>query len=265
MCVRAKQSLGGSLRGVGLYAAVLGLVLIAGNGRLPAAEQFLAGAAEADVTPQEPVPMWGYGSRHAALSQGVQERLQANVVVVQAGQDRLAIVGLDLGRSPSEESLQRIRVRLQEQHPVALWGEEGSSTLVNEQGQVFEANLGEVEADALPRLKGPVSQSQQVLAMYQTLRPVLQGADMDMDELELSPRGSWKVVTSQGVTIELGRGQPQALTALLQDFLRTLPQITSRYGRTPKSLAAADLRHKDGYALRLQGVTTTEGDPRKKP
>ena len=94
---------------------------------------------------------------------------------------------------------------------------------------------------------------------------MLQAFDMDMDELELSPRGSWKIVTSQGVTIELGRGQPETLTTLLQDFLRTLPQITSRYGRTPKSLVAADLRHKDGYALRLQGVTTTEGDPRKKP
>jgi cell division protein FtsQ len=159
----------------------------------------------------------------------------------------------------------RLRVQLHEQHPVALWGEEGGSTLLNEQGQVFEANLGEVEADALPRLKGPVSQSQQVLGMYRILLPVLEAVDMGVDELELSPRGSWKVTTSQGVPIELGRGQPQELTALLQDFLRTLPQITSRYGRTPKSLAGADLRHKDGYALRLVGVTTTEGDPRKKP
>lgn len=88
-------------------------------GTVLAQDQFLAGAAVADVTPAEPVPMWGYGSRHAALSQGVQERLQANVVVLQAGKDRLAIVGLDLGRSPSEESLQRIRTRLQEQHGIA--------------------------------------------------------------------------------------------------------------------------------------------------
>jgi cell division protein FtsQ len=158
----------------------------------------------------------------------------------------------------------RLRVHLQEQHPMAVWGEEGRSTLLNQQGQVFDANLGEVEADALPRLKGPDDQSQQVLAVYQTLRPVLQSANMEIDELDLSVRGSWKLVTAHGATIELGRGQPQELVARLTDFLRTLPQITSRYGRTPRSLAAADLRHKDGYALRLQGVTTTEGDPRKK-
>ena len=211
----------------------------------------------------------GEVSRNNALTlkTNVVPQLNGNFFTLELERARQAFEAVPWVRSAvvHREFPNRLRVRLQEQHPVALWGEEGSSTLVNEQGQVFEANLGEVEADALPRLKGPVSQSQQVLAMYQTLRPVLQGADMDMDELELSPRGSWKVVTSQGVTIELGRGQPLALTALLQDFLRTLPQITSRYGRTPKSLAAADLRHKDGYALRLQGVTTTEGDPRKKP
>ncbi len=211
----------------------------------------------------------GEVSRNNALTlkTNVVPQLNGNFFTLELERARQAFEAVPWVRSAvvHREFPNRLRVRLQEQHPVAFWGEEVRSTLVNEQGQVFEANLGEVEADALPRLKGPVSQSQQVLAMYQTLRPVLQGADMDMDELELSPRGSWKVVTSQGVTIELGRGQPQALTALLQDFLRTLPQITSRYGRTPKSLAAADLRHKDGYALRLQGVTTTEGDPRKKP
>lgn len=158
----------------------------------------------------------------------------------------------------------RLRVRLQEQHPLALWGEEGRSTLLNQQGEVFDANLGEVEAEALPRLKGPDDQSQQVLGVYQILLPVLQAANMEIDELDLSARGSWKLVTAQGATIELGRGQPQELVTRLTDFLRTLPQITSRHGRTPRSLAAADLRHKDGYALRLQGVTTTEGDPRKK-
>lgn len=159
----------------------------------------------------------------------------------------------------------RLRVLLREQQPVALWGEEGGSAMLNQQGQVFEANVGEVEAESMPRLKGPDRQSQDVLAMYRTLRTLMQAADMDIDELELSPRGSWKVLTTQGALIELGRGQPQELVERLQDFLRTLGQVTSRYGRTPKSMAAADLRHKDGYALRMHGVTTTESDGRKKP
>ena len=75
-------------------------------------ERFQVGAAKRDITPQEPVPMWGYGARHAALSEGVLDPLFASAVVIQAGDGKLAIVGLDLGRSPSEASLARIRERI---------------------------------------------------------------------------------------------------------------------------------------------------------
>ena len=201
------------------------------------------------------------------LKTNVVPHLQGNFFTLPLEQARQAFEAVPWVRAAvvRREFPNRLRVHLLEQHPVALWGEEGSSTLLNQQGQVFEANLGEVEAEALPRLKGPASQSPQVLAMYQSLQPVLQAADMAIDELELSPRGSWRMQSAQGAVIELGRGQPQELMAQLQIFLRTLPQVAARYGRTPKSLSAADLRHKDGYALRLQGVTTTEGDPRRKP
>ena len=73
---------------------------------------FKAGVARRDITPGEPLPMWGYGARHDALSQGTLDPLFAVAVVIQAGETRLAIVGLDLGRAPAERSLQRIRGRL---------------------------------------------------------------------------------------------------------------------------------------------------------
>jgi hypothetical protein len=76
---------------------------------------FKAGAAKRDITPQEPTPMWGYGARHAELSEGTLDPLYAAAVVIQAGKEKLAIVGLDLGRSPSEKSLQNVRQRIKEQ------------------------------------------------------------------------------------------------------------------------------------------------------
>jgi len=78
----------------------------------PAAAQWRAGAASADITPAEPVPMWGYGDRHAELSTGTIDPLEATAVVIAAGATKLAIVGLDLGRSPTEASLARIRARI---------------------------------------------------------------------------------------------------------------------------------------------------------
>jgi cell division protein FtsQ len=86
---------------------------------------------------------------------------------------------------------------------------------------------------------------------------------MDIEQLELTPRGSWRVLTHTGAQIELGRGAQAEIGAHLQIFFKTLPQVTARYGRTSTSLLAADLRHKDGYALRLRGVSTVED--KKKP
>lgn len=152
----------------------------------------------------------------------------------------------------------QLRVELLEHQPVAYWGDEGGSAMLNEQGDVFEANVAEVDAQAMPRLRGPGDRSHEVLAMYRSLSAVAKGFDMDLEALELSARGSWTMQTEEGAVIELGRGSPQLLESQLRNFLRTLPQVTALYGRTPRALLAADLRHKDGYALRLQGVSTLD-------
>ncbi len=76
------------------------------------AQTLKAGSARRDITPREPVPMWGYGARHDALSEGTLDPLYADALVIQAGDTKLAIVGVDLGRSPAEASLQRIRQQI---------------------------------------------------------------------------------------------------------------------------------------------------------
>lgn len=73
------------------------------------AQHFKAGYAKRDVTPTDAMPMWGYGARHDALSKGVRDPLYAKAVVIDVGEDKLAIVGLDLGRSPDKESMAKIR------------------------------------------------------------------------------------------------------------------------------------------------------------
>ena len=73
---------------------------------------FKVGTAKRDITPKEAVPMWGYGARHDALSTGALDPLYATALVIEGGTNKLAIVGLDLGRSPSEKSLQTIRQRI---------------------------------------------------------------------------------------------------------------------------------------------------------
>jgi cell division protein FtsQ len=147
---------------------------------------------------------------------------------------------------------------------MALWGDESANKMVNMQSRVFEANVEDVDIDKLPRLKGPDAQSQTVVQMYRHLLPIFETMDMGIEQLELTPRGSWRVLTDRGALLELGRGSEAEITAQLQTFFKTLSQVTARYGRTPTALAGADLRHKDGYALRLRGVTTLDTDGKKK-
>lgn len=85
-----------------------------GWSREPVAE-FRAGAARKEITPREPVPMWGYSARRDALSTGTMDPLYADALVLAAAGKKLAIVGLDLGRSPVERSLRNIRKRLREE------------------------------------------------------------------------------------------------------------------------------------------------------
>ena len=145
----------------------------------------------------------------------------------------------------------RLVVQLEEHRPVALWpGDEGNDRLVNSFGEVFEANLGDVDEDSLPEFRGPDEDAPAMLAMYRRLLPELQALDATPARLSLSDRGSWRVLLDNGNELELGRGSEDEVVARVQRFTHTITQVTARQQR---SWARADLRHADGYALRLKG------------
>jgi len=158
----------------------------------------------------------------------------------------------------------RLRVSLEEHHAVALWGGEGDSRLLGDRGEVFEANVGDVEQDDLPRLAGPDDQGAQVLATYRAVKPLFDPIDIALQQLTLTPRGNWQAELDNGASVELGRGTPAEIAARTQRFIATVTQVASRYGRTPEALVSADLRYGEGYALKLKGVATTGGDTAKK-
>jgi cell division protein FtsQ len=150
----------------------------------------------------------------------------------------------------------RLRVVLQEQQAAAYWGDDSESRLLNNFGEVFEANVGEVDRDDMPHLNGPVEQAGQILGMYHTLAPLLAPLDMALDQLTLSKRGGWQMQTDAGGEVELGRGTAEEITQRVQRFIGTVAQVAKVYGRTVDAVERADLRYTEGYALRLRGVTT---------
>jgi len=149
----------------------------------------------------------------------------------------------------------RLEVHLVEHQPVALWGaDDGGDRMVNEQGEVFQANVGEVEDEDLPEFGGPPGSSAAMLALYRRLVPVIEPLGRPIAALRLSGRGSWRIELDGGARIEIGRGSEDELVARCERFVRTVGQVTGRWQR---DLEYADLRHADAYAVRLKGITTT--------
>ncbi len=152
-----------------------------------------------------------------------------------------------------------LHVELEEHDAVAYWGPESGSALVNSQGEVFEANVGDVEQEDLPRLLGPEGSSQEVLAMYGVVAPVFKTMGLELEELELNGRGGWRAKLANNAVVQLGGGDEQELLQRTRRFARTLAQVAAQYQRRVDALESADLRHVGGYALKLRGVTTTAG------
>lgn len=149
-----------------------------------------------------------------------------------------------------------LRVQLQEHQVAAYWGEASEPRLLNTFGEVFDANVGEVEIEDLPRLNGPQGQGLAVLAAYRALAPQFSALDLTIESLELTHQGSWRVGLSGGAVVEAGRGDLDEVQARTRSFLKTLTRVLARYQRTAGALESADLRHENGYAIRLRGITT---------
>lgn len=133
----------------------------------------------------------------------------------------------------------RLEVRVTEHRPYARWTE---GRLVAEDGRLFRAPDG--VALPLPQFTGVDDRAADVLAFHREARPVLVRAGDDIAELHLSARGGWRLVTREGLVVELGR---QDALPRLSRFARLLP--TLRQDPAGRPLRTADLRYTNGFAL----------------
>jgi hypothetical protein len=93
------------------HALLVAFCFLSGNAAL-SAEDLKAGAAKVDITPPSRYAMWGYGARHDGPSTGVLDPLRARALVLAVGDERIALVSLDLGRAPTRQSTAAIRAKV---------------------------------------------------------------------------------------------------------------------------------------------------------
>ena len=133
----------------------------------------------------------------------------------------------------------KLRIRLNEQEPVARWGETG---LVNAQGEIFTPRASSIPT-GLPMFRGPDDQLKAVIKNYQKMVQMLKPLHLQIDELDLTPRRSWTLVLSDGVALKLGRVD---ILSRLRRFVAIYPRI---FNKERKNIQYVDLRYTNGVAI----------------
>ncbi len=138
----------------------------------------------------------------------------------------------------------QVVIRLEEQLPVARWGD---AALLNNQGQAFTPReLANYEH--LPQLFGPQRAQQQVMQQYQVLSQMLRPMGFSIARLELRERGSWFLTTgagSAGPGIELLLGRDH----LVEKMRRFIAIYDNTLKEQITNIARIDLRYANGLAV----------------
>jgi cell division protein FtsQ len=132
----------------------------------------------------------------------------------------------------------RLEVVISEYKPLARWGKE---KLLAENGEIFMAPKNAVYK--LPLFDGPDLHAADMMAFYSYTKPLFLGLGLQINTVHMSARGSWNVVLSDGLEIEVGRADMQSRLAR---FARLMTQVKNDDTR---QLAKVDLRYTNGFAL----------------
>ncbi|UVE18607.1 cell division protein FtsQ/DivIB [Pseudomonas sp. LS44] len=193
--------------------------------------------------------------------QSVQERLAPFIAASFFSVD-LAGMRAELERMPwiAHAEVRRVwpdqvSIRLEEQLPVARWGDEA---LLNNQGQAFTPReLSHYEN--LPQLVGPQRAQEQVMQQYQVLSQMLRPLGFSIVRLELRDRGSWFLTANIN-------GADQSFELLLgrDHLVEKMRRFISIYGSTLKeqitNIARIDLRYSNGLAVTWREPSVTAAD-----
>lgn len=132
-----------------------------------------------------------------------------------------------------------IKVDVTEYQPYAVWN---GSLLLDTAGEVFYASPDEVRELGLISLHGPDGSEKEVLEAWQEMRHILAPTKLQIAALALNERRSWRIVTKDGIRIELGR---EARKERLMRFVDLFDDINA----TGRTLQYVDLRYDTGAAV----------------
>ncbi|MFD2178792.1 cell division protein FtsQ/DivIB [Veronia pacifica] len=132
-----------------------------------------------------------------------------------------------------------IKLHITEHGVAAIWN---SSQLLDVDGTQFAADPSDVKDRNLVSLHGPQDKGPEVLAAWREMNNILAPEGIDIAALALNERQSWRIVTRDGVRIELGRRDRE-------ERLRRLVTLLTDIRQSGHMLSYVDLRYDTGAAV----------------
>lgn len=129
-------------------------------------------------------------------------------------------------------------IDIKEQEPKAYWG---ANAFINTDGDLFFPS-GETILD-LPRLRGPEGHNDLVWQKYLEMNAKLAAINLSVQELELAPRGAWRVVLSNGMEVILGKSEVD------DRLMRFIYAYRVNFAQQKDKIAYIDCRYTSGMAI----------------
>jgi cell division protein FtsQ len=146
----------------------------------------------------------------------------------------------------------KVIVRVIEHQAVARWNEKD---LLTEQGKLFNPPLTTFP-EKLPWFMGPDKQIKEVAQTYKQISEVLSSLHLNVSQITLDERGSWKLGLENGLVLLLGKDDIMKRLAL---FMKVYPSLFA-----PRAVAGTevDLRYPNGLAVRWNSISSMIEDER---
>ncbi len=172
----------------------------------------------------------------------VQPSLGAGFFAVDLAQVRDAVAALPwVGQvEVSKRWPDALEITVTEIQPVAHWG---TGALLGRDGRIFKVPDANV-VQGMPQFDAPDDRAGEVMAFYHTAMADFAPYGLRVSGVDLSARGSWTLVLSNGARVVVGDGQPDQRLAR---FAAALPVLMR--GRSD-GFMYADLRYSNGFAVR---------------
>ncbi len=132
-----------------------------------------------------------------------------------------------------------LKVHVTEYQPEAIWNDE---QLLDVNATIFEGSPQKVKALNLVSLHGPEGSEEEVLNVLREMQKILALKNLDIADLSLNDRRSWRILTRNGIRIELGR---ESKNERLERFINLFKDINS----LGKDIQYVDLRYDIGAAV----------------